>query len=170
VPQALIENYTTTGQCGGTWSTWTNYLTDNGPFGANLYLPQHSPTGLGSLIFERNERFWGKKPLLRRIEYSFHANTSSAWIDFIHGVGDSAIPPIDLSSRNAAPIVAAHELPGVVLQRAPSLAFSYLAINWNSAPCDDVRVRQAFSLALDRQAIAHEIHLDTGQPTIHLVP
>jgi ABC-type oligopeptide transport system substrate-binding subunit len=50
VPQALIERY---------GAKWTEHLTDNGPFGGNLYLLQNSPTGLGSLIFERNERFWG---------------------------------------------------------------------------------------------------------------
>ena len=56
------------------------------------------------------------------------------------------------------------------MQQVPALSYSFLAINWNYAPFDDVRVRQAFSLALDRQAIEHEISLDTSQPTIHLAP
>jgi oligopeptide transport system substrate-binding protein len=169
VPQALVEKYTTPvhypyNNSNGTDTTWTNHLTDNGPFGGNLYLLQNSPTGLGSLIFERNERFWGKKPLLRRIEYTMYPNASIAWPDFISGVGDSASPD------NGAAMATARTLHGVVLQRVPSLAFSYLAINWNYAPFDDARVRQAFSLALDRQGIEHEVYLDTSQPSIHLLP
>ncbi len=169
VPQALVERYTQPAHSSyngsnGTTSTWTKHLLDDGPFGGNLFLLQNSPTGLGSLIFERNERFWGKKPLLRRIEYTMYPNASIAWPDFISGVGDSASPD------NAAAIAAAHTLHGVIVQQVPSLAFTFLAINWKLAPFDDVRVRQALSLALDRQAIEHDIYLDTSQPTIHLVP
>jgi peptide/nickel transport system substrate-binding protein/oligopeptide transport system substrate-binding protein len=163
VPKQLVDKY---GQ-----AKWTDHVTDNGPFGGNLFLLQNNPTGLGSLIFERNERFWGKKPLLRRIEYTLYPNTSIAWPDFISGVGDSsAIPSMDLGASDATAIVTARTLAGVILQQVPSLAYRYLEVNWKIAPFDDVRVRQAFSLALDRQAIAHEIYLDTAQPTIHLLP
>jgi ABC-type oligopeptide transport system substrate-binding subunit len=137
VPKQLIDKY---GQ-----TEWTNHLTDNGPFGGNLYLLENSPTGLGSLIFERNERFWGKKPLLRRIEYTLYPNMSSAWTDFTHGLGDSGvIPPVDLGASDASAIAAARSMPQVVLQRVPSLAYRYLEVNWKIAPFDDVRVRQAF--------------------------
>ena len=87
-----------------------------------------------------------------------------------HGDGDSARPYIDLSNSDTSAIAQARTLPGVVLQQVPALSYSFLAINWNYAPFDDVRVRQAFSLALDRQAIEHEISLDTSQATIHLAP
>jgi peptide/nickel transport system substrate-binding protein/oligopeptide transport system substrate-binding protein len=169
VPQTLIERYTQPvhsayNGSNGTTSTWTNHLLDNGPFGGNLFLLKNSPTGLGSLIFERNERFWGKKPLLRRIEYKMYPNASIAWPDFISGEGDSASPD------TAAAMATARTLHGVIVQQIPSLAFTFLAINWKLAPLDDVRVRQALSLALDRQAIEHDIYLDISQPTMRLVP
>ena len=96
VPQALIEKYTTRDPYYGTKSTWTDHLLDNGPFGGNLYLLakwQHTrpaPTGRGSLTFERNERFWGKKPLLRRIEYTLYKDMDVEWGDFTQGKGDVA--------------------------------------------------------------------------------
>ena len=93
-----------------------------------------------------------------------YLNASIAWTDFISGVGDSASPD------NAAAMATARALHGVIVQQAPSLAFTFLAINWKLAPLDDVRVRQALSLALDRQAIEHDIYLDLSQPTMHLVP
>ena len=45
-----------------------------------------------------------------------------------------------------------------------------LAPNWQLAPFDDVRVRQAFSLALDRNTLIPEASRPFRQPTIHLVP
>ena len=159
-------------------STWTDHLLDNGPFGGNLYQlttwqhPNSTADGRGHLVFERNERFWGKKPLLRRIEYTLYraVDLRAQWQDFTHGDGDSAHPYISVSDSDTSAIAQARTLPGVVLQQVPDLSLQYLAINWKYAPFDDMRVRQAFSLALDRQAIEHEISLDTSQPTIHLAP
>jgi oligopeptide transport system substrate-binding protein len=179
VPQALVEKYTTPVRSSyngsnGTDSTWTKHLLDNGPFGGNLFLltnwqhPNSTADGRGHLVFERNERFWGKKPLLRRIEYTLYKDSRTQWQDFILGDGDSVRPFLDPNSSDA--IAQARTLHGVVLQQVPSLSFQYFAINWNYAPFDDARVRQAFSLALDRQAIAREVYLDASQPTIHLAP
>jgi oligopeptide transport system substrate-binding protein len=72
----------------------------------------------------------------------------------------------------------------VVIQRTPLLSSRSVTPNWQLAPFDDVRVRQAFSLALDRNAlvlegfssspnIPHGAESETirayRQPTIHLV-
>jgi ABC-type transport system substrate-binding protein len=87
VPQALIERYTHAAPdpyIGGTASTWTEHLLDNGPFGGNLFLlgawrhARGALDGRGRLAFDRNERFWGMKPLLRRIEYTLSQDPRSA--------------------------------------------------------------------------------------------
>jgi peptide/nickel transport system substrate-binding protein/oligopeptide transport system substrate-binding protein len=81
VPQALIEKYPGNRYLNG----WTDHLADNGGFGGNLFKlalwshsfpvgttgpanlpPAYGKDGHAHLEFERNERFWGKKPLLRR--------------------------------------------------------------------------------------------------------
>jgi peptide/nickel transport system substrate-binding protein/oligopeptide transport system substrate-binding protein len=171
VPQALVEQYThlanTPPYPNDVVSTWMEHLTDHGPFGGNLYLLMswHPTTASdhGSLIFERNERFWGKKPLLRRIEYTLYKDGLSAGNAFKKGAGDIAYPV-------GSDLAVASALPGVLLQRTPTLGYWYVPPNWGIAPFDDVRVRQAFSLALDRQALAHEMYVDSSLPTIHLVP
>ncbi len=50
------------------------------------------------------------------------------------------------------------------------LTYWYVTPNWQRAPFDDVRVRQAFSLALDRTSLGPEDSRALRQPTIHLVP
>jgi peptide/nickel transport system substrate-binding protein/oligopeptide transport system substrate-binding protein len=184
VPQTLIERYTSPDPTHMTTSTWTEHLLDNGPFGGNLYLlmswrhTQTSSTGRGSLVLQRNERYWGKKPVLRRIEYTLYQDVTTAWGDFAQGKGDTA-------SILPAQYAMARALKGITIQQTPALNFSYLRLNWQLAPFDDARVRQAFSLALDRSALALQGFSSTPniphgeeqetikayrRPTIHLMP
>jgi peptide/nickel transport system substrate-binding protein/oligopeptide transport system substrate-binding protein len=182
VPQALVERYTQPGKPGDlASSTWTQHLLDNGPFGGNLYLltswqhTQISPTGRGSLIFERNERFSGKKPLLRRVEYGLYRDVAVEWNDFTQGKGD-------VSPVLAPQLAAARAMRTITVQQTPMLTYWYVKPSWALAPFDDVRVRQAFSLALDRNALALQGNSSSQanrppetiqayhQPSIHLVP
>jgi peptide/nickel transport system substrate-binding protein/oligopeptide transport system substrate-binding protein len=168
VPQALVEKYTQPGQPGDfVSSTWTKHLLDDGRFGGNLYLLTKwqltQPTDRGSLIFERNERFWGKKPLLRRIEYTLYKDVAVEWSDFTVGKGD-------ISGFPQAQLAMARTLKGVSIQQLPALAYSFVTLNTQVAPFDDARMRQAFSLALDRNALIAEASRQFAQPTFHLIP
>jgi oligopeptide transport system substrate-binding protein len=169
VPKQLIDTYA---------DRWTDHLADKEGFGGNLFTLtswQHpgaapSPDGLAHLNFERNERFWGKRPLLRRIEYTIYKGTAVAWSDFKLGKGDVGFPAGYDITTITHEITEARALKGVTSHQTPELACSFLATNWKLAPFDDIRVRQAFSLALDRQAIAHDALQDLSEPTIHLIP
>ena len=50
-----------------------------------------------------------------------------------------------------------------------SLAVLYLRVNWALAPFDDVRVRDAYSLAIDRQAITRAVSRGAAIPSIHMI-
>jgi peptide/nickel transport system substrate-binding protein/oligopeptide transport system substrate-binding protein len=172
VPQALVERYTMPALANGiTSSAWTKHLLDNGPFGGNLYLLtsrlhptwQQSNDGLDQMTFERNERFWGKKPLLRRIEHMLDSDVNALWQAFAQGKGDVGFVP-------AAELAAARAMKEITIQQTPMLTYWYVTPNWQLAPFDDVRVRQAFSLALDRTTLSPEASRAFRQPTIHLVP
>jgi oligopeptide transport system substrate-binding protein len=53
------------------------------------------------------------------------------------------------------------------LHPVPTLQVSGLQLNWARAPFDDLRARQAFALALDKDRLAQQLGLI---PTNHLVP
>jgi oligopeptide transport system substrate-binding protein len=200
VPQSLVERYTTPTPApprnGGLYplptSVWTEHLVDNGGFGGNLFklaawqhpdgsatraqtpvlgAPTATPTPIppadirGEIVFTRNDRFWGQKPALKEVHYTLFKDISALWASYKDGASDVGLP-----YPAAGQIDVAKTLKDSTFHQTPQLAFSYLALQWNKPPFDDVRMRQAFSLALDRQAITHDSLKDTAQPTIHLIP
>jgi peptide/nickel transport system substrate-binding protein/oligopeptide transport system substrate-binding protein len=175
VPQALVERYTrpavaqpTYPYAAHTTSTWIEHLADNGGFGGNLYRLTRWDHA-GHLDLERNERFWGSKPVLRRVDYTLYKTVDAGWTDFTAGSNDVSQVPI-LDARANPAVEVARTLKGVTLQQTFALSVAFLRINWHAAPFDDVRVREAFSLAIDREIIAHGPYHDMVQPSIHLVP
>lgn len=59
---------------------------------------------------------------------------------------------------------------GDQVKLAPYLGIYYLAVNTSKAPFNDVRVRQALSMAIDREFIAEQIWGSTMQPGYSFVP
>jgi oligopeptide transport system substrate-binding protein len=153
VPRRLVETYP---------KDWTAHLTDGGGFGGNLYRLVQWDHPSHRLAFERNERFWGQKPIIRRIEYTLYLDNSALWLSYAQGAGDVGYPPIDQSD-------AARGLAGSSYYETPTLSIQYLVPNWHIAPFDDVRVRRAFWLAIDRRAIAHYFLYKRAVPTIHMM-
>ena len=172
VPRQLIEKYPGNGYP----RAWTRHLADNGGFGGNLYklvkvTGAERDAETSTLVFERNERFWGQKPHLRRIEYTVQVSGDGAWANFTAGKGDLSQPPLEYLAGSS-------RLKDTVIRQTPLLSLSWLQPNWHIAPFDDLRVRQAFSLALDRRAIAkvattvfsHPTFKDFPLPSIHFLP
>lgn len=53
---------------------------------------------------------------------------------------------------------------GVVVGTSPDLSYNYMGLNLNREPFDDVRVRQALAMALDRQQIVEAAVFGFGRP------
>jgi oligopeptide transport system substrate-binding protein len=152
-PQQLIDKY---------GDKWIDHLADNGGFGGNQFkLTKYDHQG--HLEFTANENYWGdKKPIIQHVNYTLYKTIDTAWADYKAGSGDNSQPP-------AAELEIAKGLKNSVYLESPLLSVSWIAPSYHQAPFDDKRVRNAFSLAIDRKAIAHTVYKDSVDPTIHML-
>jgi peptide/nickel transport system substrate-binding protein/oligopeptide transport system substrate-binding protein len=151
VPQALVQRY---------GRTWTNHLADGSGLGGGLFkvtLWDHA----GHLTLDRNDAFWGTKAKLREIQFTIYKDTNTAYADYQTHKSDIGFPPSS-QFANAKTQSDFHQI-GV-------LWINYDALNWKVPPFDNVNVRQAFSLALDRDLLASHVLHGTVLPSYHIVP
>jgi ABC-type oligopeptide transport system substrate-binding subunit len=150
VPKQLIDKY---------GEKWTDHLADGKGFGGNLYKVvrwDHARR----FELAANSVFWGQKPIIQRIEFLLYQAQSTEWDDFQAGLGDVGFPP-------ANDVAHARTLAGYT--EGPALGVFFLNVNWALTPFDDVRVRNAFSLAIDRKAMVAAIDKGSATPTIHMI-
>jgi peptide/nickel transport system substrate-binding protein/oligopeptide transport system substrate-binding protein len=141
---------------------WTERLADDDGFGGNLYKASKWDHA-GHFEMAVNDSFWGKKPILPKILFTLYRDATVAVSDYKSGVGDMITAPI-------APSDDLRNLKGTNYSAIPALDLTYLIPNWRLAPFDDLRMRQALALAVDRRALLHDAARETDLPTIHIVP
>ncbi|BDG70751.1 ABC transporter substrate-binding protein [Roseomonas fluvialis] len=128
----------------------------------------------------RNERYWGEAPAYQRVNIRVIGNDSARLAALLSGDADlvESVPPTDVERlqrdarvsvfrRNSDRIM--YLLPNVRLDQFPLLtdtAGTPLPRN----PLRDIRVRQALSLAIDRQALAARALDGQAVPTVQMVP
>ena len=104
--------------------------------------------GTTRLVLEKNEEYWQEGlPYLDSIEFVSIPDDTVRETALLGGEVDwiLAISPQNFDLLN--------ENPDVVVATAPQLSYDYIGVNLTREPFDDVRVRQAIALALDRQQI-----------------
>jgi oligopeptide transport system substrate-binding protein len=155
VPKQLIDKY---GQ-----AKWTDHLGDGNGLGGSVYRLTRWDKA-GHLEFTANDSFtWGKPAIIQRVNYTLYKDVTTEFADYKSGVGDVA------SLFPAAEATTAKSLRGSTYHQSSQLGVQYIEENWALAPFDDVRVRNAFSLAMDRNAIATTVYKGLTLPTIHMM-
>jgi peptide/nickel transport system substrate-binding protein/oligopeptide transport system substrate-binding protein len=151
VPEQLITAHPT---------DWTQHLADGTGFGGNLYKVTKWDHA-GHLVLDRNDAFWGTKPTLREINITFYKDTTTGYNSYLSGKDDIGTAP-------TAQLAAAKTHKG--FNQVGVQQIDYLAMNWKIKPFDDVRVRQAFEVALDKTALANNVLHGAVQASNHIVP
>ena len=144
-------------QANDKWSNQVQSLVGNGPFKLSAWVKS------SRMELLKNEHYWDQaKVKSAKVELFLLDNSSTALSMFDSGqldMGDS-IPPTEVPRLVKEGKVSIH----------PFLGTFYVSFNVTKPPFDNPKVRQAFSLAINRQAIAETL-LRGGQiPALAFVP
>lgn len=118
------------------------------------------------VVLQRNDNYWGEKGRIAKYIVRTIPNTDTRYAalksEEIDGVIDiNAIPPF-----------LAEEIkkdPRFEVGKNKSTMIRYLGLNGTKFPFNDVRMRRAVSLAIDRKNLVHNMYLDYAEPTVNIL-
>lgn len=116
------------------------------------------------IVLERNERYYGQKPALAQVEFVMGGGTPMTMYenDLIDIVG---VPPSEIER-----VLDPSNPLSAELHRESELSVQYLALTTTRPPFDDVAVRQAFAMAIDRAKIADLVLKGTASAAKGILP
>ena len=139
---------------------WTETAFGTGPFRVKEW--QHNQ----KLILEPNPTYWAGAPTIGTVELPFFQDSETSYQLYRTGGLD-----ISGSQQNPVPSARVPEVKdGPDFHSAASFAVRYVGFNNKLAPFDDVNVRRAFALAVDKQTLASAVLNDAVAPTDRLLP
>jgi oligopeptide transport system substrate-binding protein len=143
---------------------WTDHLSDNGGQGGDGPFMVQSWTHGTNITFVPNPNYYGPKPQLTKLIYPFYKDTQTNFKAYQTGQTDyaQAVPTSDLAIAKA--------LPNNQYSLVPQLWINYYTMNYLVKPFDNIDIRQAFALAINKDLIVHSVWKDTFIATNHIVP
>ena len=112
--------------------------------------------------FVPNPHYYGPKPQLKEVIYPFYKDVSTAYKAYQTGALEDALIPV--------PELASAKSLTTEFHNVPQLYINYYSMNYLVKPFDNIKVRQAFALAVNKDQIVHDIYKDTLIASNHIVP
>ncbi len=149
VEKSLIEKYAT---------KFTDHLREGsgaGPFRVSQYI--HRST----LDLVPNPNYYNQQPQLQKVTFTFFHSPDEAYQAYQdHKIDMTGVPIATFASDRKRPD----------FFQVPQLWINYYAMNYLTKPFDNIHIRQAFALAIDKTALLRNVWKDTLLPTNHIVP
>ncbi len=137
---------------------WTRNPNGTGPY-------QLKEWRLGErIVLEASDRYYGGTPSVK--EVLFELSGGSTLTRFENGELDVAGIGINDLERAQDPD---SDL-GPLYFNSVEMSISYLAFNTEAPPFDDVNVRRAFAMAIDRQKVAETVFMNAWLPATGIIP
>ncbi|MEU9795817.1 ABC transporter substrate-binding protein [Streptomyces sparsogenes] len=127
------------------------------PIGTGPYAVSRWQTGV-SISLARNDKYWGKAPAYPRATYVWRSDASVRAAMINKGEADIAtsLDPMDATEDNSVAY--------------PNNETTALRLDGREAPLDDIRVRRAIGMAIDRKGIIDALLGGLAKPAAQLVP
>ena len=143
---------------GDKWTDPPNYI-GNGPFVLTTWMHDQK------MEFVPNEHFYGEKAKLEKLTFVQMKDDNQAYLAYQNGELDMvSVPP-----ANAKITLTDQSLAEQVLRYNDLVIFGY-QFNTTAAPFDNARVRQAFSMAIDRKSLIERVAQGIGREAYSPVP
>src|SRR5258707_12566053 len=107
------------------------------------------------------EAAWGKQLQLTEVDRPMVADQSLGYANYQNGQYDYTVVPL----TNFQFAVGQDDF-----NEVPTLLMYYFGLNWDKPPFDNLSVRRAFSLSLNKQILVDRITNGGGYPTNHIWP
>jgi peptide/nickel transport system substrate-binding protein len=133
------------------------------PVGTGPYMVKEWVRG-ESLIFERNPNYYGDPAIPDTLVFRWNSEGAARLLELQAGTADG----IDNPSPDDFPVIAADDT--LQLIERPALNIFYVGITNTFAPFDDVRVRQAVAMGIDRQRIVDNFYPPGSEVASHFTP
>ncbi|WP_096202863.1 glutathione ABC transporter substrate-binding protein [Bacillus sp. FJAT-45350] len=121
-----------------------------------------NPSGAGPFVFEewvpgqyiklvKNDNYWGEPAKIDSVTFSIVPESLTRVAELETGNTHiiEQVQPTDISRIEGTP--------GIGIDRTESLSSAYIGFNTEKAPFDDIRVRQAVTMALDKEIVVNNI-------------
>ncbi|WP_418319461.1 ABC transporter substrate-binding protein [Piscinibacter sakaiensis] len=136
---------------------------DQEPIGTGpFYLVQYQKDAI--VRYKAHPTFWGGKAKIDDLVFAITPDSSVRWAKLQKG--ECHVMPYP----NPADLDAMRKDPKVTVLEQPGLNVGYLAYNTTKKPFDDVKVRKAINMAIDKKAIVDAVYLGTGIPAKNPIP
>jgi dipeptide transport system substrate-binding protein len=116
------------------------------------------------ILYKANPDFWGTKPKIDRLVFSITPDASVRYAKLQKG--ECQVMPYP----NPADIASMKKDDKINLMEQPGLNVGYLSFNTEKKPLDNVKVRQALTMAVNKQAIIDAVYQGAGQAAKNLIP
>jgi oligopeptide transport system substrate-binding protein len=143
---------------------WTDHLSDGGGQGGDGPFKVQSYDHSTGIVFVANSHYYGAQPQLQEVSFDFYKTAQSAYQAYLANQVDyvNQVPPEQLASAEA--------LPNNQYNHSSQLTIDYIAMNYLYKPFDNIHIREAFELAINKDLIATHIYNGTRTATCHIIP
>jgi dipeptide transport system substrate-binding protein len=136
---------------------------DQEPVGTGPFeLVQYQKDAL--IRYKANPNYWAGKAKIDNLIFAITPDASVRWAKLQKG--ECHVMPYP----TPADLPAMRKDADIKILEQPGLNIGYLAYNTTKKPFDDVRVRKAINMAIDKKALVDAVYLGTGVPATNPIP
>jgi oligopeptide transport system substrate-binding protein len=140
---------------------WTDHLADNGGQGGAGPFMVSSYDHTKGIVLIPNPNYYGPRPQLKKLRFLFYESPITQYEAYQAGqLDETAIPSATYTQASTRPD----------FRKNLELIISYYEMNYLIKPFDNIHIRQAFELALNKDVLALSVYQGRMIPTCHIVP